>query len=237
MTTTHTPRRIQRKRTPGWTLAGATDNPNGAVIADRTSRYGNPFTIALATEFGYEQPRAAAVSAFDEWLSGNRDMWQSDEGDRRRERILDNLHRLRGRDLACACDEGDACHADVLIRRANDVDVDRWVERVRARVARNRDWRGEPPLAAGPTPEPGCPGLRCSNCDQHGEGWLEPISDARCAPSARYVIGRDGVFATLYDRQVQRLVVENATEAHCRKVRDQLLAAAATRGPDNGGVA
>ncbi|KUN32474.1 hypothetical protein AQJ11_02820 [Streptomyces corchorusii] len=40
----------------------------------------------------------------------------------------------------------------------------------------------------------------------------------------RYVIGRDGVFATLYDRQEQRLVVENATEEYCRQVRDALLA-------------
>ena len=148
MTTTHTPRRIQRKRLPGWTLAGATTNPAGAVIVDRTSRYGNPFRIALANELGYENPRQAAVGAFDEWLSGNRLMWQSDEGDRRRERILDSLHRLRGRDLACTCKEGDACHADVLIRRANAVDVDEWTARVRDRVARNRDWRGEEPLAA-----------------------------------------------------------------------------------------
>ncbi|MFF5668859.1 hypothetical protein ACFY8S_01765 [Streptomyces hygroscopicus] len=40
----------------------------------------------------------------------------------------------------------------------------------------------------------------------------------------RYVIGRNGVFATLYDWQEHRLVVENATEEHCRKVRDELLA-------------
>ncbi|MFF6801066.1 hypothetical protein [Streptomyces sp. NPDC012616] len=40
----------------------------------------------------------------------------------------------------------------------------------------------------------------------------------------RYVIGRDGVFATLYDQQEHRPVVENATEEHCRQVRDELLA-------------
>ena len=38
----------------------------------------------------------------------------------------------------------------------------------------------------------------------------------------RYVIGRDGVFATLYDRQERRLIVENSTEEHCRRVRGQL---------------
>ncbi|WP_157849378.1 hypothetical protein [Streptomyces violaceorubidus] len=46
---------------------------------------------------------------------------------------------------------------------------------------------------------------------------VKPASD-------RYVIGRDGVFATLYDRQEQRFVVENATEEHCRKVRTELEA-------------
>ncbi|MFK8844750.1 hypothetical protein [Streptomyces sp. Ac-502] len=46
------------------------------------------------------------------------------------------------------------------------------------------------------------------------------------APHAeRYVIGRSGVFATLWDRQEKRLVVDNATEEHCRRVRDQLLMA------------
>ncbi|GGZ72953.1 hypothetical protein ACFOOM_01200 [Streptomyces echinoruber] len=40
----------------------------------------------------------------------------------------------------------------------------------------------------------------------------------------RYVIGRNGVFATLYDRKDERLLVENATEEHCRRVRDELLA-------------
>ncbi|MFB7929210.1 hypothetical protein ACFC4C_08880 [Streptomyces sp. NPDC056039] len=44
----------------------------------------------------------------------------------------------------------------------------------------------------------------------------------------RYVIGRDGVFATLWDRQERRLVVENATEEYCRRVRDTLLAGRAT---------
>lgn len=136
------PRRIQRRRTRGWR------KPDNCVIVDRTSRYGNPFTIALANELGYENPRQAAVGAFHDWLNGNRDMWQADEGDHRRERILNGLHRLRGRDLACTCEPGQQCHGDTLILRANADDVDAWVVRVRARVARNREWRGEGPLPA-----------------------------------------------------------------------------------------
>lgn len=44
--------------------------------------------------------------------------------------------------------------------------------------------------------------------------------------NTRYVIGRNGAFATLYDRQTNRLLVDNATESHCRRVRDRLIAQA-----------
>lgn len=119
------PSRIQRRRTKGWRL------PENAVIVSRPSRFGNPFTIGLAYELGYALPgdtttaRRACAAAYEEWLLGNRDMWQSDEGDRRRARILADLHLLRGRDLACTCPlpgegEPDHCHAAVLIRLANN---------------------------------------------------------------------------------------------------------------------
>ncbi|WP_019061763.1 hypothetical protein [Streptomyces prunicolor] len=71
----------------------------------------------------------------------------------------------------------------------------------------------------------------CYDC-HHNVNWH--IKGGRCGlgectcdqfQGERYVIGRSGVFATLYDWQEHRLVVENATEEHCRKVRDELLAA------------
>lgn len=142
------PERIQRKRTPGWRLADATTNAAGVVIVDRTSRFGNPFTIAQAEELGYVDPRPAAVGFFTEWLSGNRDTWQSDEGDHKRERILADLHLLRGKDLACPCEEDQQCHADELLRRVNvpEQELAEWIAKVRARVDRNRTWRGESPM-------------------------------------------------------------------------------------------
>ncbi|MFF1356946.1 hypothetical protein [Streptomyces sp. NPDC058297] len=42
----------------------------------------------------------------------------------------------------------------------------------------------------------------------------------------RYVIGRDGVFATLWDRQERRLVIANSSEEHCRRVMQGLTASA-----------
>ena len=34
--------------------------------------------------------------------------------------MLDNLKTLRGKNLACWCKPGTACHADVLLRLANE---------------------------------------------------------------------------------------------------------------------
>lgn len=130
MSATHTPRRIQRKRLPGWTLAGATDNPNGAVIVSRPSRFGNPFTIQAAIEAEWSTPRRAVTANYREWLRvGTEGGWYEETYrigrqvlDRRR--ILAELHTLRGRDLACTCplpepSQPDHCHGAVLISIAN----------------------------------------------------------------------------------------------------------------------
>ncbi|MGW7001347.1 DUF4326 domain-containing protein [Streptomyces sp. NPDC054933] len=139
------PARVQRTRT-----AGEPGMPPGSKYVGRRSRFGNPFTIAQAEELGYSEPRKAVVGAFVEWLGGNRDMWQSDEGDQRRERILDGLPSLRGRDLACWCKPDADCHADELLRLANlsEAELTAWIAKVRARVDRNRTWRGEAPMYA-----------------------------------------------------------------------------------------
>ncbi|MFC8986893.1 DUF4326 domain-containing protein [Streptomyces sp. NPDC057115] len=119
-----TPHRIQRRRTKGWRT------PDNTVIVTRPSRFGNPFTLAMAYELGYaqhgdtEQARQAVLGAFRSWLSGNRLMWQSEEGDTARKRILDGLPELRGKNLACYCPlpepgQPDHCHAAILLDLAN----------------------------------------------------------------------------------------------------------------------
>ncbi|WP_329215134.1 DUF4326 domain-containing protein [Streptomyces sp. NBC_01485] len=123
------PRRIQRRRTPGWTLANATANPNGAVIVSRPSRFGNPFTIADAIEAEMGEPRSACAANYAEWLRvGTEGGWYEETYrigrqvfDRRR--ILADLHTLRGKDLACTCPlpepgQPDHCHAAVLLELA-----------------------------------------------------------------------------------------------------------------------
>ena len=143
------PKRIQRKRTPGWRLADATSNPSGAVIVDRTSRYGNPFRISSAMEmFELTEPaaRKTAVESFDRWLAGSRTDWESHEADLKRERILSNLHTLRGKDVACTCGPDELCHGDTLLEWAADPDLDDRIAKARARVDQQRTARGEKPL-------------------------------------------------------------------------------------------
>jgi hypothetical protein len=110
------PERIQRRRTKGWRM------PSDAVCVGRPSRFGNPFDW---TVFG----RDASVDLFARWLddglsptersASGIDLPTPEVAAAHRQRILDGLPLLRGRDLACWCPPGEPCHADVLIERAN----------------------------------------------------------------------------------------------------------------------
>lgn len=108
------PERLQRRRVRGWRL------PPGARIVDRTTRFGNPFTVADAAAEGFEDPQFAVVEWHADWLAGD----GPDEytvGARRLSRswVLEHLRELRGLDLACPCAPGDPCHADTLLTLAN----------------------------------------------------------------------------------------------------------------------
>ncbi|MEU8968102.1 DUF4326 domain-containing protein [Streptomyces monashensis] len=145
---TTTPCRIQRLRTKGWTLTRAADPFRGGVIVDRSSRYGNPCKVGVMQEMGYEDPHGAAAANFRIWLAGSRSDAPTDEADQRRERILNGLPSLRGKDLACTCRHDQACHADYLLDRANMPAAEQtaWIAQVRARVDRQRVRDGEQPL-------------------------------------------------------------------------------------------
>ncbi|MEV6313387.1 DUF4326 domain-containing protein [Streptomyces sp. NPDC051840] len=143
---TQQPARIQRRRSKGWRL------PENAVIVSRPSRWGNPCKISLMQEMGYHDPHAAAAENFSRWLNGSRFDAPTDEADQRRDRILADLHLLRGKNLACTCPADRTCHADVLLRRANmpAAELQEWVRVVRERVDWHRVNDGGSPLH--PTP-------------------------------------------------------------------------------------
>lgn len=112
------PKRVQRKRTAGWRM------PEGAVYVGRPTVWGNPFTIAAATEyyrdFGQpdngDTPREIAVRWYREWLAGEH---YDPETNNRRIYIVSKIARLRGKTLACFCPLDQPCHADVLLELAN----------------------------------------------------------------------------------------------------------------------
>lgn len=91
------PRRVQLRRTKGWRLQEVAP---GAIKVDRSTKWGNPF----ADPGDSPSWRGAAVEAFR--LENHR-------------RPVSDFAELRGRDLACWCKPGDACHADVLLELAN----------------------------------------------------------------------------------------------------------------------
>lgn len=85
------PKRIQRKRTKGWRM------PEGAVYVGRGSIWGNPLLVGQAYTL------AEAVALFEAHCIPEPGLKE----------------KLRGHDLACWCPLDQPCHADVLLRWAN----------------------------------------------------------------------------------------------------------------------
>lgn len=113
------PKRIQRKRTKGWTM------PAGAVYVGRPTLWGNPFVCERVEE---------AVKAYRMHISMR--MTQCFSMGPGKLQFASNLHpntlhhawpewakenlpSLRGKDLACWCALDKPCHADVLLELAN----------------------------------------------------------------------------------------------------------------------
>lgn len=101
--------------------------PAGAKYVGRPTKWGNPFrvgdrlgTVPLIVTAGrelweqhkttdYELTREDVVRVYEGWIQ--RQMhWNP---------AYHDIGQLRGHDLACWCDLDEACHADVLLRLAN----------------------------------------------------------------------------------------------------------------------
>jgi len=110
------PCRVQLRRTRGWRM------PANTVKVDRTTRFGNPFSIE---DYGRER----AVALHRAWITGEggnppipskllRDL------EARRAEVISALASLRGKNLACWCPlpepgKRDICHAALLLELAN----------------------------------------------------------------------------------------------------------------------
>ena len=91
------------QRTKGWRM------PPGAVKVDRTTRWGNPFTVADCGSV------AVAVAQHRRWMQG-----EVIAPDGQAPPSVSELHAaLAGRDLACWCPLTGPCHAELLLTLAN----------------------------------------------------------------------------------------------------------------------
>ncbi|WP_018825228.1 DUF4326 domain-containing protein [Salinispora arenicola] len=92
-----TARRIQRRRTAGWRM------PAGAVYVGRPTRWGNRFGADKTSA-----SRAGAVALFRLWIAQHPE-------------YADAVRvELAGKTLACWCPLDQPCHADELLRIANE---------------------------------------------------------------------------------------------------------------------
>ena len=131
---TRAPVRIQRKRAKGWKI------PENTVSVCRPGPFGNPFTVQRAGDvFDCREASAHMYAAtwFREWVSKpNSDEAFDDLGiyagtREQHRRLQEKLPSLRGKNLACFCKLGLACHADVLLEIANAELGNQTVHRVR----------------------------------------------------------------------------------------------------------
>jgi len=91
------PKRIQRKGLYDWSWKA---NPN-AVYVGRPSKWGNPFKLGKYTV-------EECLNLYEEWLKGQI------------KRDPAFLEPLQGKDLVCWCSLNNPCHADILLKMANE---------------------------------------------------------------------------------------------------------------------
>lgn len=91
--------------------------PANTISVTRPGIFGNPFTIQQMQEAGFSNPRKMSIHAFREWLKEEPNEWNIQYPEKRK-KLLENLHRLRNKNLACFCAQDEECHADVLLEAA-----------------------------------------------------------------------------------------------------------------------
>lgn len=111
------PTRVQRKRVKGWRM------PDNTVSVCRPGKWGNPFRVGEPVR---EQvnPSVVAMSGVIDFEAYDRnEPLTAEQACALYAHCIEfgshDLSELRGKNLACFCAEGSPCHADILLRVAN----------------------------------------------------------------------------------------------------------------------
>lgn len=113
-----TPVRLQLSRRKGFDLRALSESINGreAMHVGRPGRWGNPFVV------GKHGDAFHCVDLYKALLAGLLRVGAGPDIEalgRTRRFVAENVHELRGKNLACWCRPGAPCHADVLLQVAN----------------------------------------------------------------------------------------------------------------------
>lgn len=190
------PERIWQRRIAGWRM------PLSGRSVARPGRFGNPWSVlrapgdrlySLAGPWSgagrFTDKRGAAevaVDLFERWMTGGIELderfWQRPD-----------VGELAGHDLACFCEPGEPCHADVLLRLANPGAATSDVT--------NAVSNGVTSPVTGERPYwfPG-----------QGDGWqlaLPATDDVVCGQLVEVVTGPGGPVAKLYREPAKRNVL------------------------------
>lgn len=103
------PVRITLSRAKGWRM------PENTVKVDRTTRWGNPFKVGDRVQVSPDDPVAVCFSA-QQAVDAYRGFLDHTISRKFR---ADAVAELRGKNLACWCNQGAPCHADLLLELAN----------------------------------------------------------------------------------------------------------------------
>ena len=104
------PIRIQLSRAKGWKM------PPNTVRVSRPSRWGNP--LKIGDDISCWTPDCTSATAADAVDMHARLMYAHQAADG--EKFEAFLAPLRGKNLACWCKIGSPCHADILLKLANE---------------------------------------------------------------------------------------------------------------------
>lgn len=122
------PKRIQRKRTKGYDMQAESMALNGlpCVSVCRPGKWGNPFRVGIGI-----QDQCSLMSCIMSGSVGPREWQENAEIDAEQAVKLYEYHltqggrylpfaELKGKNLACFCALDKPCHADVLLKIANE---------------------------------------------------------------------------------------------------------------------
>jgi hypothetical protein len=112
------PVRVQLSRRRGFDLQAHSESINGleVVHVGRPGPWGTPFIVGKSGDAAY------CVDLYKALLAGLLRVGASPDIEalaRTRRFVAENIHELRGKNLACWCRPGAPCHADVLLEVAN----------------------------------------------------------------------------------------------------------------------